>query len=227
VAKKKARTPPPPRPVQDAKGRAVQAPKVRSEPRVPRVGGDSSGRGRFWLIASIALVVVVVAIVLGVTLAGNSGADTGAITAAGCTTETFASQGRQHVEELEEGFAYNSVPATSGPHFAVPAIWNIYEEPVEEFRVVHNLEHGGIVVQYGDQVPPEAVEQIRAWYAAGDRSGLLVAPKPELGDKVALTAWTHLSTCAGFDQEAFDQFVENYRYQGPERFPVNAMQPGT
>jgi hypothetical protein len=54
-----------------------------------------------------------------------------------------------------------------------------------------------------------------------------VAPLPALGDKVALTAWTHLATCPGFDEEAYDAFVDLYRFKGPERVPVSAMEPGT
>lgn len=224
MAKKKSRTPPPPRPVEVPKGRTVQAPKVRSEPRGPSAG---SGRTRLWLIGAGGLVVVVIGIVLGTTLVGGGSADTGALTAAGCTVETFTSQGRKHVQQLEKGFKYNSFPATSGPHFPTPAIWNIYTEPVEEIRVVHNLEHGGIIVQYGDKVSAETITQITDWYGNSDKNGILVAPLPALGDKVALTAWTHLATCPSFDEKAVNAFADAYRYKGPERFPVNAMQPGS
>jgi hypothetical protein len=220
VAKKKSRVPPPPRPAGGGK-RPVQAPRARKEPRQPR----DWGRSKWWLIGSGGVVGVVVLIIVLATLLG--GEDASALADAGCTQETFSSQGRQHVAELEGGFEYNSTPPTSGPHNPQPAIWNIYDQPIEQLIVVHNLEHGGIVVQYGDQVPAETVAQIRNWYASGDRTGILVAPLPELGDRVALTAWTKLSTCPGFDEDAFDAFVELHRYKGPERLPVNSMQPGT
>ena len=32
-------------------------------------------------------------------------------------------------------------------------------------------------------------------------------------DKVAVTAWTHVLTCPGFNDEAFDKFTESFRYQ--------------
>ena len=92
--------------------------------------------------------------------------------------------------------------------------------------LVHNLEHGGIVVQYGDQVPAETVDQIRTWYQS-DPNAKMVAPLPALEDKVAVTAWTHLMTCPGFNQEAFDAFTEAFRYNGPERFPAERLEPGT
>lgn len=228
--RKKPRTPPPPRPVQAPKERSGPAAGLRRERRTepaqrqpgePRQGGGS----RLWLLgAGAAVVAVVVAVVLATTLGG--GGDASALTDAGCVQETFPSQGRQHVEELEEGFEYNSFPPTSGPHDAQPAIWNIYEEPPGERHLLHSLEHGGIAIQYGADVPEATVDSIRAWYEQSDRKGIIVAPLPDLGDKVALTAWTKLATCPGFEPEAVDAFVELYRYKGPERLPLENMLPG-
>jgi hypothetical protein len=181
---------------------------------------------RLWLIGTGAVVVVVViAIVLATALGGGS--DASAIAAAGCVQQTFPSQGRKHVQELAQGFKYNSFPATSGPHYPQPALWNIYTEPIDEIRAVHNLEHGGIVVQYGNKVPQATVDEIRQWYENTDRAGILVSPLPALDDKVALTAWTVLATCPTFDQEAVDAFVDLHRYKGPERLQLNSMQPGS
>ena len=205
--------------------RPVQAPKVRHEPRASGVGTDR-GRSRYWVIGSAALVVIVIASVLGATLLGGGKANREALAAAGCVQQTFPQQGRQHVPELPKDYKYNSFPPTSGNHFPVPAIWNIYEAPVEEIRLVHNLEHGGIIVQYGDQVPAGTADAIRAWYAASDRSGIIVAPYADLKDKVAFTAWTQLATCPGFSDKAADAFVALHRYKGPEHYPINLMQPG-
>ena len=223
MAKKKSRTPPPPRTVDTP--RPVQAPKVRQhEPRAPRAGGGGS-RTRIWLIGSgVVVAAVVIAVVLATFLGGGSSGS--ALAAAGCVQQAFPSQGRNHVTKLPKGFTYNSFPPTSGPHYPVPAVWNIYEEPVRQIYLIHNLEHGGIVVQYGDKVPPATVDEIRSWYVNGDKTGIVVAPLPGLGDKVALTAWTHLATCPGFNEKAFDAFVGLHRYKGPEKYPSSAMQPG-
>jgi hypothetical protein len=223
VAKKKSRVPPPPRPVQAPKSRPVQAPKVRqNEPRRPL----SRPRTRLWLIGSgVAVVVLAVAVILATVIGGGS-SDASALAAAGCVQQTFPAQGRNHVQELAKGFKYNSFPPTSGPHYPQPAVWNIYDQPVRQIYLVHNLEHGGIVVQYGDKVPQATVDQIKSWYVNGDRNAIVVAPLPALGDKVALTAWTHLATCPGFDAKAYDAFVGLHRYKAPEKVPASAMQPG-
>jgi Protein of unknown function (DUF3105) len=226
---KKSRTPPPPRRVQAPRQRKAEAPEGRRR-RLLLLGGGLVA------VAAIAAGAVVAAVVLG----GGSSTDE-TLRAAGCTIEKKPAQGRQHVQQLARGFKYNTFPPTSGPHYPVPATWDIYTEPVEQFRLVHNLEHGGLIVQYGSDVPESAVAEIREWYL-DDPNGIIVAPLPALGDKIALAAWTApdaapgqvpgpgqgvLAKCTGFDEAAFDAFKDTYGFRGPERFPRDSLVPGT
>jgi hypothetical protein len=221
---KKRKTPPPPRKVQPDK-RTVQAPKQRAgatAARAPR----NPGRTRMKLVLLVvAVVVIALAAGLGIALGGGDSTPSG-LTAGGCVPYSLEEQGREHAVELPAGYKYNSFPPTSGTHHPRPAIYNVYEDPVRQLLLVHNLEHGAIVVQYGEDVPETQVEQIRSWYAE-DPVGKVVSPLPALGDKVAVTAWTQLMTCPGFNEQAFDAFTEAHRYKGPERFSPDAMQPGT
>ena len=190
-----------------------------------------------WFLA-LAGAILIAAVAVGLLVAfrggGNDAAATG--TDGPCVRQTFPPMGRQHVESLRSGFQYNSFPPTSGPHYPVPGVYNIYDQPVPEIRLVHNLEHGAIVVQYGSKVLKQTVEQIAAWYSK-DPLGVVVAPfpavseiqaKPPAGyeDKIFLTAWTHVATCTGFDEGAFDRFRDDFRGDGPEKYPVSALQPG-
>jgi len=208
----------------------VQAPKRRVDPARPR-------RRRIYLIGGVALAVLIIAAVSSF-LASRGGSDTGAaLAAAGCTRSDFPSQGRNHVESLPNGFQYNSTPPTSGPHqpqpFA-PAVWGPYDQPIPEIKLVHNLEHGGVVIQYGSGISSSTVDAMLSWYRE-DPDGIVLAPlppsleqeKPALRDQIALTAWTHLQTCERFSPEAFDSFVDDFRAKGPERFPLEALQPGS
>ena len=162
----------------------------------------------------------------------------GALREAGCNVVTAKAQNRDHVEAPRPGFKYNTDPPTSGPHAGIPAPFDFYPEPVEQFRLVHNLEHGGVVVQYGDEVSDETVSRIRDWYLE-DPNGLVVAPYPRLGKTIALTAWTapteakndrygagHVAKCPRFDEDAFEQFLDEYGFQGPEPFPRESLTPG-
>jgi hypothetical protein len=221
--RKKSRVPAPPK-------RVVQAPKPHHAPRDPR-------RTRL-LFLGLGAAVVIAAAAVGIAMAmGGGGGAPAAGTFGSCVRQSFPPQGRQHVQKLSKGFKYSSTPPTSGPHFPTPAVWNLYTQPVEQFRLVHNLEHGGVVVQYGSGVPAATVAKLTEWYAKDPR-GLVVAPlppeleaeKPELKNKIAVTAWTHLMTCSTFDEGPLDDFVDDYRGpQGdaPEKYPLDTLQPGS
>ena len=136
--------------------------------------------------------------------------------------------------------AWNSNPPTSGPHFQEWVVWGFYEEEVPLVKSVHNLEHGGVVIHYGPQVPQAEVDKLRAFYG-DDPNGLLVAPLASNGDKITLSAWTApdaqtgtadrgrgwLARCTTFDEDAFSAFLEAHRFKGPERIPPEQLAPGS
>jgi Protein of unknown function (DUF3105) len=217
---KKTRTPAPPRP--------VQAPKRRTG--TPTTGAD---RRRQWLvlyalggsgILALAIVIAALALTRGGG-AANAASAKKAMLAAGCTFNHYPQQPRNHVP-LNYKYHWNSFPATSGPHYAQWVLWGIYTEPVRQIQQIHNLEHGGIVIQYGTKVPPSDVDKITSFYRSDDNA-MLVAPFPKLGNKIAVEAWTYLSKCTHFDQKGFTKFRDALRYHGPERYPKSALQPGT
>jgi len=183
-----------------------------------------------------AAVVVLAAAVAGLVVLGqrNSGGDVSpkatatvaaAMRLAGCRFKTYPNLGQDHLSDLRQQVTYNSFPPTSGPHYVRPAPWNIYTDPINQKIGVHNLEHGGIVIQYGSKVPSSKVTQLTTFYQQ-DPDGLLVAPLPALGNKIALTAWRRLALCTSFGQNAFSAFVHAFRFKGPESLPRDALKPG-
>ncbi len=234
--KKKSRVPAPPRPAQ-ARERRVQAPQRRVEHR-------ESSRSRLWFLL-LGAAILVVAVGVGVAMAFRGGGSEAAQNGVDgpCVRQTFSPQGRTHIDKLSKDFVYNSFPPTSGPHYPpgpkAPVVWGSYDTPLDEVAVVHNLEHGGVVVQYGSKVQQSTVAQIAQWYNASPL-GLVVAPLPpvseiqakppaDVDNKIFLTAWTHLATCSTFDESAFNHFRDDYRGptgDAPEKFPLEALQPG-
>lgn len=205
---------------------------------------ESGGPRRLnlWFVA-LGVAIIVAAAAAGIVLATRSGSAEASGPDGACTRQTFPPMGRQHIEKLSSDFRYNSYPPTSGPHYSpgpkAPAVWNLYDTPVDETALVHNLEHGGVVVQYGADVPDSVVQEIRSWYQDFDtQNGLVVAPiwpsiqaTPPQGaaTKIFLTSWTHLMTCPTFDKGAFDNFVDDYRGpngDAPEKFPLDSLAPG-
>lgn len=74
----------------------------------------------------------------------------------------------------------------------------------------HNLEHGGVIVQYGDKIGATTRMRLRAFYDDSPNA-MVLAPLPELGSKITLTAWTH---------PAHVQGVRRVRVFGlPQRLP--------
>jgi hypothetical protein len=163
-------------------------------------------------------------LLLGLTGGSDSGDAADRMRAAGCTYRDSESEGDSHVQDGEK-VEYRSFPPVSGNHYATPAIWSAYDSPLEPERVVHNLEHGGLVINYGSRVPPATVTQLREFYL-GDPNGLVLAPLPRLNDKIAVAAWTHLATCTEFDEGAFSTFRDAFRAKGPEPRRIEDLRPG-
>lgn len=183
------------------------------------------------VIGGVAVAALVAVVVVAVVVAGGGGAAdeealSAQLSAVGCTFETYPEQGREHVSSYDEEVEYNSFPPTSGPHHERPDIWGVYEDPVPMIGEVHNLEHGGVIIHYGNKVDAATRAELTAFYEASPNA-MLLSPLPELGDNITLTAWTRLATCQRFDEAAFAAFRDTYRGNGPEGFRVDDLLPGT
>ncbi len=219
-------------------------PRPHGKPKPPPPGQSRGLDRRLLTILAVvgAVLVAAVAIALAVGVGGgdDGAADpTAALEAAGCTLTTVEALPGVHSVATPEGTSkdWNTVPPTSGPHYEVPAIWGSYDEPVNQAQLVHNLEHGGIAIQFGDEVPRATVAQLQS-FAQDNPRGTVLAPYPALGNQIALGAWVtedaskpeegtaYLAKCTGFDQGAFDAFFDAYQFQGPERFPADSLLPG-
>jgi hypothetical protein len=213
----------------------VKAPKQRATPKP-----DDSGRTRrlllYGLVASAAVVAILVLAALSLS-GGEPGAEEAraALTDAGCTLQRVDALPGEHSILQPGGTSrkWNTDPPTSGPHYAVAAIFGIYDEPLEPARLVHNLEHGGIFILYGDDVPGETVDQLRSFYNE-HQTGTIMAPLPKLGNEFALGAWNfeegsadaYLAKCEQFDENAVSTFLRAFQFRGPERFDPSQLQPG-
>src|SRR6266542_3471123 len=66
----------------------------------------------------------------------------------GPKVQSFPNLGQTHIAVGQSHPGYNSVPPTSGWHYANPAPWGVSRDPIPDEVQVHDLEHGGIMVQY-------------------------------------------------------------------------------
>ncbi len=211
----------------------VKAPKQRATS-----SSDDPDRRRKLLLIGGVLAALVAAAILFAAFGRGGGPDEEAVRAdleaVGCTLQTVkALPGDHSVSPGGVSGNWNTDPPTNGPHYGAAAIFGIYEEELEQARVVHNLEHGGIFILYGDEVPDSTVEQLEAFYD-DHKTGTIMAPLTRLGDEFALGAWVaegdeakgHLAKCKNFDEEAVSSFVGAFQFLGPERFDPSDLQPG-
>lgn len=146
------------------------------------------------------------------------------------------------VPTLQTKVNYATNPPTGGPHYQEWVLWGFYDDPVVLVQSVHNLEHGGVVIRYGRQVPQAQIDQLRDWYR-NDPNGMLVAPMENLDSRIAMTAWTYdvdgadsrpatyngegqLAIAPRFDEVLFTEFRDTFRYKGKERVPSENLEPG-
>jgi len=122
------------------------------------------------------------------------------------------SLGNEHLQAADQKHApYNSDPPTSGPALTYIAPWGIHSEPIPKELQVHNLEYGGVLVQYNcPQGCPDLIARLRGIVLRYDQS-VILAPYPGMDAKIALTAWTHLDKLDEFDEKRIVRFIGAYR----------------
>lgn len=238
VANKKPRTPTPPR--------RVQAPQQR----VDDVGMQH--RKGLYLFAAAGFVGIIAVVLIAVFgLAGKNNVSDANVaplmTKAGCsfkTVKAYVPKGQStHVNSLTANDHWNTNPPSNGQHYPQWAVWGFYTQAVNPRNVVHNEEHGGVILWWGSGVSQPTVAKLKAFYLQ-QPDGVFGTPYPSLGTKIAISAWTgdptryqrnnyygfgHLGICAGYTpavEKAFTAFRDAYRGKGPEGIPLSADEPG-
>lgn len=162
----------------------------------------------------------VVAVVVFATL--GMGYSAGVIGAAPAPAGQYIAQdqGREHIAQGQAHVPYNTTPPTSGPHYVDPAPWGIYARPIADETQVHNLEHGGIMIQYWcPNGCPDLVAQLTS-VASRYKSKVILAPYSRpLPHRIALTAWQWIDTFDNYDEAGITQFISQHINRGPEQVP--------
>lgn len=186
--------------------------RASEEALTRRIG--TGGSGFDWRIAAIGgfvalgLIVVIVLVVLG----GGPNPYAGAIQ---------TDQGGGHIPACQPG-VYASTPPTSGCHDPSTVNWGVYTSAPITQELIHNLEHGGIVIWYQPgQVTDEQIAELTSYVnlqITGNRYKVLLTPweGTDFGHPIAVTAWRWLLYQDEVNLDAIRGFTDEHYGRSPE-----------
>lgn len=126
---------------------------------------------------------------------------------------SVADLGNEHIPSATiPHIAYNSKPPTSGPHLDPKADWGIHDQQIPDELQLHNLEDGGVLIQYDcdEQSCLDLVNQLKA-VAEKYKDKVVLAPYSGLDQKIALTAWNRIDAFDEFDEKRITTFINSFR----------------
>ena len=150
--------------------------------------------------------------------------------AAGCQLQTKKGTARGHTTSLSDRVKYNTNPPTTGRHYEIPAQDGIYGEAPQDEQLVHNMEHGRVIIWVKPSLPAKQRADIRAM-VEDDPYQMVLVPRRNMPYAVAATAWDadpapngtgELLLCNDVNDKTFDalqSFRDEHRSQGPEPIP--------
>ena len=117
-----------------------------------------------------------------------------AATGVGCQITTPRTLTPLHEDGITPG-EWDTDPPSSGPHNVNWADWGRYDTALPDTNAVHNLEHGGVIIWFGPQVPVATIDLIDTKLLKKGRK-LLLLPREQLGGSLVATAWGSQLRCS-------------------------------
>ena len=141
--------------------------------------------------------------------------------AAKCAVTSFASEAEPQNHIAEESAATLTIPPLSGAHNEYWADWGVYNKPIPYKHQLHNLEHGGVIIHYGTDVPVDGVNALRTLWAKMPAFVIVVPDSHKDFPKDAVVVgsqqrWLVCKPFAPAQVTAVEAFIDEYRGRGPE-----------
>ena len=129
---------------------------------------------------------------------------------------------REHIPVGQSARSYSSNPPTSGPHWNAagvgPTPWGIKSGEVSDEALVHNLEHGGIVIHYRPTSPQSVIDQLVSFVQTQPNypEGYVLAPRQNLPSTITLSAWEYYLPLFQMNEQQMRAFISAHYDQAPE-----------
>lgn len=137
-----------------------------------------------------------------------------------------ADQGAKHIAQGSKHETYNSVPASSGSHYAdasAPTQWGVYTQEVPPEVYLHNEEHGGVVITYNPKLlPAEDLKKLQSLFALPysnkkfSPTKAIVTPRAENTHALQLTGWRYTLNLDKYDEATLMKFYLQRVGKSPE-----------
>ncbi|WP_193613850.1 DUF3105 domain-containing protein [Nocardioides lijunqiniae] len=144
----------------------------------------------------------------GQSSAGTEGGAEGGTDGPGAGTDLAAVEEFSDLEptHTEDDVDYEQSPPAGGPHDPTWLDCGVYDEPVSEENVVHDLEHGTVWITYEPDLDEESVAALEE---ALPQNGIL-SPYDDLRAPVVVTVWERQLELTGADDPRLQLFIEEY-----------------
>lgn len=157
-------------------------------------------------------------------------------------TERAKFEGHTH-QPVCTPLAYQTNPPTSGDHWPLWAMFKQYDAPVPREMLVHNLEHGAIVLLHKCDSPgsgscsdvEKALVDARTTFGSdvlcvnsdptGPTARFVIAPDSKLATPIAISAWRASYTATCIDKPSIDAFVSKHYGKGTESVCADGKDP--
>lgn len=128
--------------------------------------------------------------------------------------------GADHIQEGMAAIDWNSNPPTSGQHYAVWAPAGFYTEVIPDGYLVHNMEHGYVIVYYNCAAVPNCDEFKTGIETAIAAAGtdpntqtvkVIAVPREEMTNPITYASWGHLYVAETFIPDELIGYIQTYR----------------
>ena len=188
----------------DSRGRRRGRPKIR--PRTWR----KIRRWGFIALAGVVALLVIASFALQ-SFPGPSPGSSGRTDVVEGIGRSAQLTGAAHVPDGQV-VTYSTIPPTSGSHWGAPTACGVYDEEIPDERVVHNMEHGHVIISHNlsSREEIERLEQLAEELPDFNTWGI-VRPYLKIDEgTVAIAAWGVIDEVGGLDEERIRRFYEAY-----------------
>jgi hypothetical protein len=139
------------------------------------------------------------------------------------TNEAPSAEGRHFAQGEFPGYntvQYGTDPPTSGRHIGELVQAGVYDQPLPNEVMVHQMEHGYPILWYNCSAEPaldeSACNSLRSDLTAivtaalSDEIRAVMTPDTTMTHRIALTSWQYMDTMPEVDEERIRTFIETF-----------------